>query len=337
MIKRIFLIALILCLFLVSAAYPEDITLVAVGDIMLGRYIAKDLARKGYSFPYQKVQGILSSADVTFGNLECSISKRGKTTGKGYFFRASPEAAPGLARAGFDILSLANNHSMDYGALALQDTIEILNKNHILPIGAGKNLTEARKPIIIEVKKRKIAFLAYSFVYPETYWAGKDRAGTSPGKIEFICQDIKRAQRLSDLVIVSFHWGKEYSEVPSDYQIRIAHQAIDAGADLIIGHHPHVLQGIEFYKEKPILYSLGNFIFDQAFGNTRKGIILKCIFSDGNKLKTIIGIPISRTYATYYPQIAQEKEKEEIISHFLGVSKSLNKEQENLSRLRFKE
>jgi len=334
--KNSLILYLILSIICISSAAAEEVSVVACGDIMLGRYIGKDLAQKGYSYPYTKVKDIISSADIAFANLECPISLKGEPEDKEYCFRADPKVIKGLNYAGFDVLSLANNHTMDYGKIALQDTIDLLTKNGILSVGAGKNLEQARKPAIIKTKGMKIAFLAYDCTYPATCNAKKDRPGACPGKVEIIQEDISRIRKKVDIVIVSFHWGVEYQAKPAKTQIKLAHQTIDAGADLIIGHHPHVLQGIEFYKERPILYSLGNFIFDQTFGNTRKGIVINCVFKD-KKLHSIIFIPIIRTYATYYPQIAREKEREEIISHFLEVSKSLNKEQENLSRLRFKE
>lgn len=331
--KKTSLIACIIFV-LIAQPYASRVTVVAVGDIMLGRYIGKDLAQKGYIYPYTKVKDIISSADIAFANLECPISSRGKPEDKEYCFRANPRVIEGLNYAGFDVLSLANNHTMDYGEIALQDTIDLLRKNGILPVGSGKNLALARKPAIIRTKEIKIAFLAYNCTYPETFKTPKNRPGVSPGKIEIIKEDIKKAKKIADIVIVSFHWGVEYQEKPTKSQIRLAHQTIDAGADLIIGHHPHVLQGIEFYKEKPIFYSLGNFVFDQAFGNTQKGIIVKCVFKN-KKLLKISCIPIIRTYGKYYPQIAQNKEKEEIKSLLLEISKCLTSNPKSLNDLCF--
>ncbi len=315
----VFINIIILSLFSYICVKAEEISIVAVGDIMLSRFIGKDLANKGYNHAYEKIQGILSSGDVTFGNLECPISERGKSTHRGYLFRGNPDVVKGLVWAGFDVLSLANNHAMDYGTIALLDTIKILKANKIHTIGAGRNLKEARRPIIFRKKDLRVGFLAYCFVYMEHFCADEKRSGIVPGRMSLITEDIKKLKETANIVIVSFHWGKEYSIRPSDFQVKIAHQTIDAGADLIIGHHPHVLQAMEFYKDKPIFYSLGNFIFDQAFGDTPKSAILKCIFTlDG--LKNINIIPVIRTYDTYYPQVAQGEDREEIISQILGLT-----------------
>lgn len=325
----IFLSLLISCSFYSN----RELTIVAVGDIMLGRGAEKDLSKKKVIFPFEKIQSFTSTADICFGNLESPISSRGRAARKKYCFRASTPVVQGLSYAGFDILSLANNHSLDYGPEALLNTIQILKRNHILCVGAGKNLDQARKAVVFSIKKNRIVFLAYNSTFPESFYANIDKPGIAPSKLKFIRQDIEQNKK-SDIVVVSFHWGEEYTETPTEKQRKLAHLAIDSGADLVLGHHPHVIQGLEFYKKKLIVYSLGNFIFDQRFGNTSKSFILKCVFAKKKLSKAVI-IPIIRTYGKYYPQPARDKEKREIIDLLVKRTLSIDSDIKRLRILRF--
>jgi len=312
----------------------DNLTIIAVGDIMLGRYIGKDMAKKnkGFLHPYKLIKATISKANIAFGNLESPISARGKSTGKKYSFRASTESIAGLVDAGFDVLSLANNHSMDFGPQALHDTISLLKKNSISVVGAGKNLAEARKPAIFISSSTTVAFLAYDCTFRWTFASNK-KTGTCPARIKLIREDIKKVREKCDIIIVSFHWGNEYSEKVSDFQKKMGHATIDAGADAVVGHHPHVLQGIEFYKNKPIVYSLGNFIFDQAFGKTRESLAVKFLIRN-KKINRVVCIPIVRKFDTYYPRIANTKEKEKIKKRILNLSKLMNNK-ENLKQIFF--
>jgi poly-gamma-glutamate synthesis protein (capsule biosynthesis protein) len=150
---------------------------------------------------------------------------------------------------------------MDFGGEALLETFRHLSSNGIAWIGAGENVSEARKMALYSVKGKKIAFLGYSLTQPIEFFADKNRPGTAPGYEKLVASDIKSARQQADYVIVSFHWGKEATDTVQPYQRDTAHKAIEAGADVIIGHHPHVLQGIEHYKNGLIFYSLGNFVF----------------------------------------------------------------------------
>ncbi|MFH1783546.1 MAG: CapA family protein [bacterium] len=319
--KTLLLFNIIFLMFLTSeCAFSQDttISIVAVGDIMLSRFIGKDLAVKGYEHAFLDTRAITSSADLAFANLESPLSTRGESTHRGYLFRAAPEAVKGLVWAGFDVVSLANNHAMDYGPFALFDTLDILKKNKIYPIGAGPNLAKARKPVIFKKGDLRVGFLAYCFIYLDQFCASETKPGIVPGWMGLVKEDIKKLKEKVDIVIISFHWGREYELSPTNFQVQIAYQTIDAGADLIIGHHPHVLQPIEFYKDKPIVYSLGNFVFDQAFGETPKSAILRCEFNKNGLIS--IGItPIMRTHDKYYPQIAVGEDAQTITSYILGL------------------
>jgi len=257
----------------------KEITLLFVGDIMLARGIAGQIKKyQDPRYPFLKIASTTQSVNLTFGNLEGPISSRGKNQGSIYSFRANPEVIKGLKFAGFDILSLANNHILDWGKQALEDTITILNNNSIKTIGAGRNYQEANKPVIINFNIVKIAFLAYTNLYPRSLEATEGKAGISSFETEKVKQAISQIKQTgaADIVIISFHWGDEYQIHSNKTQQNIAHALIDAGADLIIGHHPHSIQEIEPYRNGWIAYSLGNFIFDQNFSKeTQQGLVLK--------------------------------------------------------------
>jgi len=255
-----------------------DIELIFVGDIMLDRGVANVVGKNGgdYKFPFLYVADELKSADITFGNLEGSISNEGVNQGSEYSFRFKPESIDGLKFAGFDILSIANNHIWDWGINALQDTSELLSSASIETVGAGSDYNSANLPTILEVDNYKIAFLAYTTLMPATLNANSQRGGLSEFKIEKAKEDVRLAKNNSNFVIVSLHWGNEYENQANAVQKKIARELIDGGADIIVGHHPHVVQELENYKDGWIAYSLGNFVFDQNFSSeTMRGALLR--------------------------------------------------------------
>ncbi|MEK9154632.1 MAG: CapA family protein [Patescibacteria group bacterium] len=256
----------------------EPITLIFVGDIMLDRGVANQIKKNSdYYFPFLKTAEILRSADLTFGNLEGPISSSGRNQGSIYSFRAEPSVVEGLRFAGFDVLSVANNHIMDWGREALEDTVDILEANGIKSIGAGKNFFEANNFTIKEIKGTKVAFFAFTDLYPKSLEADVNSAGISSFDAERVKNEIWLIKNLkvADIVVVSFHWGKEYETRSNSFQQKIGRDLINSGADIIIGHHPHVVQEIERYKSGWIAYSLGNFVFDQNFSDgTKEGLAL---------------------------------------------------------------
>lgn len=273
----------------------KPITLFFVGDIMLDRgvkYMIENYGGGDYKFPFLKIADCLNEVDILFGNLEGPISDKGQKVGSIYSFRNDPKAIEGLVFAGFDILSVANNHAFDYGREAMEDTFLRLKEVGIDYVGGGFSEKEAYGPIIREINGAKIAFSAYTNLGSE-FWGAKDeRSGIAWLEKERMEKEIKSAKNQADIVIVSFHYGEEYFSEPIPFQISISQTAIDGGADLVVGHHPHVVQKIEKYKSGYIAYSLGNFIFDQGFSEeTRKGLILKVLVEDG-KIKEVIPIKI---------------------------------------------
>ena len=267
-------------------------TLLFAGDIMLSRTVGKKMAAEDdYKYPFEKIGPMLKAADLAFANLECPVSDVGRNKGHLYSFRADPRVMEGLNFAGFDVLSVANNHMDDWGHAALVDTLDRLRAAGIRPVGAGRNDLEAHYPVLVNLHGVRIAFLAYVDVPPKDATAGLDRPGVAWLVPDRALADIRFARPLADIVIVSLHWGIEYMRKPQKRQVELAHRMIDAGADLIVGGHPHIVQPLEEYKGKYIAYSLGNFIFDQHDPPTHHGLMLK-VTLDGKKISSVEGIPI---------------------------------------------
>ena len=273
-----------------EASKAEGIILAAAGDVMLDRGVATAMLKHGESWPFSAVSDILKAADIAFVNLETSVSDRGRRMpGKGIWFRTKPERLGLLKSAGIDIVSVANNHIMDYDEISLLDTMSHLDDTGIAYVGAGTDLTSARMGKVITSGGVKVGFLAYSdfhdifwsFFYTRAFAAGENRPGMAPALIWMMQEDISRMKRAADFVVVSVHWGQEYMRMPEKAQIDRAHAAIEAGADIVLGHHPHVLQPFEAYKGGLIFYSFGNFVFDQDFGNTTESMIARIKLSLG--------------------------------------------------------
>jgi poly-gamma-glutamate capsule biosynthesis protein CapA/YwtB (metallophosphatase superfamily) len=247
-----------------SQTTERTVNMKFTGDVMFADNVERLLKQKGYSHPYKYVGKLLRSAHLTAINLETPLSKRGTRADKQYAYRSDPAHAKLLAsEAGVDVVTLANNHSMDYGKDALLDTFKYLTEQKIAYVGAGRDRKRAFQPIYLSGNGVRVGFIGVSRVVPEQSWkAGTNKPGTADTyDPSDAVKSIREAASKADLVVVLAHWGKERSDYPEAYQKTLARTYIDAGADLIIGSHPHVLQGFEQYKGKWIAYSLGNFIF----------------------------------------------------------------------------
>lgn len=257
----------------------NEIKLGFTGDIMLNRGVEKFINSYGngdYNFPFLNVHEKLQKYDLLFGNLEGPISNKGENVGSIYSFRMNPKAAEAIKYAGFDAVSVANNHIGDWGIKALSDTLTRLKNSGIIYVGGGFNKKEAYSPKIIEIKGMKIAFLGFSEFGKNYLEAYEDTPGIAFAYEEEIAKNIYKARKSADIVIATFHFGTEYQKKPNDYQIKLSKIAADAGADLIIGHHPHVIQPVEKYNNSYIAYSLGNFVFDQNFSkDTMEGLLFE--------------------------------------------------------------
>ena len=243
------------------------VTLMAVGDVMLGRTIGEMIENEGTAAPFQFVAETLMSADITIGNLECPITSRGEAEPKTYTFRAPTGAGDSLAQAGFDLVSLANNHVLDFGSIGLEDTLKNLSTAGVHSVGAGMNKSQAYAPVFLEIDGLRLAFLAFADIPPADYdyqvWeAGPNKPGIAWAHSVEVREGIIHAKENADVVIVLVHNGYEIVQNVFSAQQEIARVAIDSGASLVIGSHPHVLQRIESYKDGLIAYSMGNFVFD---------------------------------------------------------------------------
>jgi len=280
------------------------LTIYAVGDIMLGEQplcynfgVKSVIKSEGVDYLFKDVKDIFRNGDIVFGNLEAPISNH-------------TDVIKGLKNANFNVLSVANNHIMEHGERAFLSSVNLLKENNITPIGV------ANKAEILQINGFKIAVMAYSFI--------DDFIDNPPyNKINSeknIIRDIKKINNPMDLIIVSLHWGYEYVLFPSPEQVEIGRKLIDCGADIILGGHPHVLQSYEIYKGKPIVYSLGNFIFDHTYiKSTRKSVIAKIKVDMNTKDIDIDFIPVICDSKEYYPNIADEKDGDGLLSNISEI------------------
>ncbi len=303
----------------------EEIIINAVGDIMLAGKWAPLLRQKGYDYPFNGVRKELAAGDINIANLESPIATGGKEySEKKYRFRAEPQVARAISSAGFNLVTLANNHSMDFGGEALAETLQHLSDNGITWIGAGENLSEARKMALYTIKGKKIAFLAYSLTQPIEFFARRDRPGTAPGYEKLVTADIVGARSQADYVIVSFHWGREATETVLQFQRYTAHSAIEAGADVIIGHHPHILQGIECYRNGIIFYSLGNFAFASKSSVADVSAIVRFTLDDNRREAEILPLDVLNRRVNFQPQLLTGAKGAAVIEKLNRLSETFN-------------
>jgi len=256
-------------------AQTAQVSLVFAGDIVLDDTAGALI--EGGGDPFAGFAGFFRKADVRLGNLECVVATTGSAGDKNYTFRAHPRTLPVLKRH-FDALALANNHSGDYGREAFAEMLGLLKKNQLGYFGGGNNLTEAHTPLIVERRGLRIALLGYNEFMPRSFEADYDAPGSAWSEDEQVVADIKAARSVfkADLVIPVMHWGWENEPVANARQRQLARTMVDAGADAVIGGHPHVSQDIEHYQGKPIIYSVGNFVMKETDNdNQRWGWVLR--------------------------------------------------------------
>ncbi len=261
------------------------VELIAAGDVMLGRGVADE------PDPLATVAPWLAAADLTLGNLECVIGEAGAARPGPYRLRAPVAAAAKLRDAGFDLLGLANNHALDFGPAGLAETAARLQEAGIAPVGVGPDATAAARPAIRQINGVRLAFLAFNAVSdPEDKpnEAGWIRATWNQTQA---VAAIAAARMEADAVIVSIHWGYEYDLRPDPAQRDAAQAMLNAGAALVIGHHPHVVQGAATGRDGLVAYSLGNLVFDQQQDETRYGLALRAFF-DADGLRAVQALPV---------------------------------------------
>ena len=267
-----------------SAADPAPATtvrLMAVGDISLGWEVGRRIVRYGLD-PFKFVEGYFDQADLVMGNLECVIStSKDRWPNKTIHLRAPLASADTLAAAGFDVLNVANNHALDFGVSGFEDTLARLDERQIGYVGGGSDYDAAHAPLIVEANGLRIAFLGYVLPFrglthfKTGMWAAHaDTPGLAMGKPAVVAADVAAARTQADVVVVTFHGGVEYHHRPNPQVRRFARAAIDAGAALVVGHHPHVLQGYRATGNSLIAYSMGNFVFSRFTGRSNDSAIL---------------------------------------------------------------
>ena len=261
------------------------VTLAAVGDVLLAAGVGRAIRAHGPGYPFARVKSILGDADIAVFNLECTLSRRGYPARKKFTFRADPSLSKHLRDAGLDVAVMANNHTLDFGRTALLDTLSAVRREGIVPVGAGRNLAEARSLRVLRKNGLRIGFLAFADMAVIGSVGRPDQPGIEYLDSRRMSNAISAAAKKVDILVASFHWGSELDTYPTKRQRLLARKAVDAGADLVIGHHPHVLQPVGTYNGAPIAYSLGNFVFSSRSPLTRKSAIL--VFSldkDGARL-----------------------------------------------------
>lgn len=270
-------------------------TILLAGDVMLARGTESRLIKYGngdFTFPWKLISETTNKADIFFFNHEGPMSELGTDSGKAYSFNFDTRATEGMIYAGTDVVSLANNHALDWGSEALCDTIKNLSEKSIAQVGAGCNKAEADKPFIKDLGDTRIALIAFTEFYSGNY-ATEDRIGLTRFDEEELKSKIKKLKEedMVDIVFVSVHWGEEYETRSNSIQQSLAKSLVDAGADVIVGHHPHVVQEVEKYGDAWIIYSLGNFIFDQYQTGTKEGLLANVLISN-KEIQNIELIPI---------------------------------------------
>ncbi|MCK5148864.1 CapA family protein [bacterium] len=304
---------------------PRPIFLTAVGDLMMGGSARSVISRRGVDYPFDSTRTVLMASDVAIANLEAPFTCKGIAFKKKYTFRVPATFADGILRSGIDVLTLANNHILDYGAIGLRETVSLLDSIGLAHCGAGENLHAAEEAAILEVNGKKIGCIAFSLTYPAEFWATSMRPGTAYPRLNRLKLIIESLENSVDYIVVSFHWGGELMISPKPYQRMYAKNAIDWGADLVLGHHPHVLQGCEWYKERLIAYSLGNYVFGSYNNKVHNSVILKVLLDDSRIIYSeIIPIIINNYKVQFQPRILQNRKRQDVISLMNGLSKRLN-------------
>jgi len=305
----------------ISAGRPATLTVSAVGDMIFDRKVKTLIQSQGGTAPLSAVASHLKAADVTVGNLESPLSSRGtEDADKDVTFRGDPRGVEGLAAAGFDLLSLGNNHVLDYGPVALADTVKSLDDHSIGHAGAGTDKDAAWKPAVIERDGATVAFLSFSHILPPGFVATSSKAGLAQGRnnMDAVVAAVRSAKQQYDYVIVSFHWGVEYQDDANGDQVRDARTTIDAGADMVLSHHPHVIQAVEFYKNRLIAYSTGDFVFDHYSRKTGEAFILDASLGpDG-----VTGVKVTPVYldGNGKPEIVSGSAADVILKRLKSIS-----------------
>ena len=297
---------------------------------MLGRLVGERAAAEGDpSYPLRPMQRRLRSADITVGNLEGTLSDDGAPTQGGDSFHADPAVRDGLHAAGFDALSLANNHAGDYGDGALVQTVDLLADAGLIPFGAGRNVADARRPAVVERHGISFGFVGFNAI-GETPEAGPGQPGASSvsmpprtgpldrDELDRVLGDVRRLADRVDVIVVMPHWGTQYTERPEPIQTYVARQLVRAGADLVVGGHPHWVQGASMIGDSLLVNSLGNFTFDMVEPEKNEGLVLEATYWD-DELKGVTFVPY-RIGPDHAPRVVPYAAAERMFANFWRFS-----------------
>lgn len=316
----------------------ESTVLVFAGDIYLSEFVLNAYDRAGgiAGVLDEGLRAEIEGADLFIANQEFPFSDRGTPApDKQFTFRLPTKRAGLMREIGTDLVTLANNHALDYGADALLDTCAVLDELGIAHIGAGANLEAAKQAEFVELNGKTYGFLAASRVFPVADWAAgaKHTGMLSAYDPAVLCEVIRETKQHCDYLVLYVHWGIERNTMPESYQRTQGHQYVDAGADLVVGSHPHVLQGIEYYQGKPILYSLGNFIFGSSIPETM--LVRAEINTAGETVLSVIPAASASGYtrvleaekqAAFYEKLTNLSEAAEILENGRVQERKLSSE-----------
>src|ERR1700731_3471020 len=302
-----------------AAMGEPPLSLIAVGDIMLGGRARRPIREHGRDYPFRAVLPILQRAPIVLGNLEGALAQKAQKQNRNFTYRARPKVASSLLRAGINICTLANNHLVDCGREGVLETLEALAVAGVTPLGAAANETAAHMPVVREAGGLRIGLLGY-------YWnrrcaATANLPGSAMGVFEELESDIRKLRSQVDRVVVTFHWGRPYKPDPSPRARAKARFAIECGAHAVVGHHPHIIQAFEIYRHRPIFYSIGNFAFGS--GNSRaEGLLLGFRFEDARTLVSVYPLYVKNRdpRVNYQPKLVRGNAAERMLCRLIEIS-----------------
>jgi poly-gamma-glutamate capsule biosynthesis protein CapA/YwtB (metallophosphatase superfamily) len=294
-------------------------SVIVAGDIMLGGRAKKVIMEFGPDYPFDGLLPLLRTAPIVLGNLEGPFAEKSKRQQRNFSYRVDVNLASSLRRAGINVVTLANNHLMDCGRSGVLETLDALSNANVFALGAGTNERTAHEPVILQAGAMRIGLLGY-------YWnrrtaATADRPGSAMDPPEALEADIRGLREHADRIVVTFHWGVPYEPEPSPEDRAKAHFAVDCGADVVVGHHPHIVQPFEIYRGCPIFYSVGNFAFGS--GNSRaEGLLVGLRFEDNKTVVNVYPLYVKNRdpRVNYQPKVLAGKAAERALTELAKIS-----------------
>ena len=293
------------------------------GDVFLGEHLKDYIKNNGPSYPFAGLRETIDRHDIAFANFESSITTAEKPIWvKKYVFRVGLEEARALGSSGLELVSIANNHTMDFGEEGFLDTLDALETIGQRYVGGGRDIAGAAQPSVFTAGGTRVVFLAYSDWSSILTKAASDRAGINPLATDRAALEIRTLKKPGSVVIVSVHWGIQHTEIPNSQQIRAAHALIDAGADAVVGHHSHCPQSVEVYKGRPVFYSLGNLVFGMSNPDRVHNIAASLLF-DGDRLVEARILPVNGLFFSngYSPRFLEGDEAAAVVKKIEKISR----------------